>query len=222
MRLPNKLQAVILDMDGTLHDTESMFQIALQRSARNLGFEASNAFCHSLIGIPGKECDAIIHAHFGPSFPLVDFRQQVTEHCKNLFAAGIAIKPGATALVDYLARQSIPVAVATSSSRQSAERDLSNSGLRRNLAHVFTRDDVARGKPHPDLFLMAADALGIAPANCLAVEDSHNGIRAAHAAGTMPVMVPDILPPTPDIAAICVGVVDDLHAVQSLISTHWA
>jgi beta-phosphoglucomutase-like phosphatase (HAD superfamily) len=90
--------------------------------------------------------------------------------------------------------------------------------LRARLPVVVTRDDVVRGKPHPDLFLKAAWAIGIPPERCLAVEDSFNGIRAAHAAGMMPVMVPDLLAPTPDIRALCVEIVADLHAVRQLLS----
>lgn len=221
MILPNRLHAVILDMDGTLHDTEVVFSAALKDAARQLGFEISDAFCHSLIGIPGQEGDKMIQTHLGAEFPLAEYRRLLRVYCSQIFSESTPIKPGAVELVAYLADKNIPVAVATSSSRQSAERDLASSGLRARLPVLFTRDDVERGKPYPDLFLAAAAALGIAPAHCLAVEDSHNGIRAAHAAGMMGVMVPDILPPTPEITAICIGVAADLHEVQALVASHW-
>jgi beta-phosphoglucomutase-like phosphatase (HAD superfamily) len=76
---------------------------------------------------------------------------------------------------------------------------------------------VAHGKPFPDVFLRAAELLDVLPAECLAVEDSMNGVRAAHAAGMMPVMVPDMLQPTREIAALCVRVVADLHEVRAII-----
>ena len=74
----------------------------------------------------------------------------------------------------------------------------------------MTRDDVEHGKPRPDLFIKAARGLEVQPERCLSLEDSHNGIRSAHAAGTMPVMVPDIVRPTDEIRAMCAAVVDDL------------
>jgi beta-phosphoglucomutase-like phosphatase (HAD superfamily) len=90
--------------------------------------------------------------------------------------------------------------------------------LRDRLQVIVTRDDVARGKPFPDLFLRAAEVLDVSPGECLAVEDSLNGIRAAHAAGMMPVMVPDLLQPTEEIRAMCVRVVADLHEVRSIVA----
>ena len=76
---------------------------------------------------------------------------------------------------------------------------------------------MANPKPAPDPFLIAAKRLGLAPAECLALEDSHHGITAAHAAGTMPIMVPDLLAVTDAVRARCIAVVDDLHAVQTLL-----
>jgi beta-phosphoglucomutase-like phosphatase (HAD superfamily) len=112
------------------------------------------------------------------------------------------------------------MALATSASRRAAEQHLTRSDLRSRLPVVVTRDDVTRGKPYPDLFLRAAELLGALPEECIAVEDSPNGIRAAHAAGMMPVMVPDLLVPTEEIRAICVRVALDLHEVRTIIVDH--
>jgi beta-phosphoglucomutase-like phosphatase (HAD superfamily) len=77
---------------------------------------------------------------------------------------------------------------------------------------------VSRGKPNPDLYLHAARALGIAPARCLALEDSYNGVRAAHAAGMTVVMVPDLLPPTDEMRSLCRAIVPDLHDVAAALA----
>ena len=219
MTLRTPVDAVILDMDGTLHDTEWVYHLALKRAVTAVGFEVSDGFCHSLIGIPGRECDEMLREHLGPDFPFPECDRLYAEHREALLVEGIRLKPGALELLDFLALRDLPAAVATSASRLAAELHLGRSGLRARLPIVVTRDDVARGKPHPDLFLRAAAAIGVAPEHCLAVEDSFNGIRAAHAAGMMPVMVPDLLTPTPDIRALCVEIVVDLHAVQRLIPT---
>jgi HAD superfamily hydrolase (TIGR01509 family) len=219
MNLPHPVDGVILDMDGTLHDTEWVYHLALKRAVTAVGFSVSDSFCHSLIGIPGRECDQMLREHLGPDFPFNECDRLYAEHREDLLAEGIALKSGALELLDFLALRGLPAAVATSATRHAAELQLGRSGLRARLPVVVTRDDVALGKPHPDLFLKAAGAIGVAPERCLAVEDSFNGLRAAHAAGMMAVMVPDLLTPTPDIRALCVEIVSDLHAVQRLIAT---
>ena len=105
------------------------------------------------------------------------------------------------------------------SSRRTTERHLGQAGLLSHFRALATRDDVERGKPHPDLYLEAARRLGVAPGRCLAFEDSNNGLTAAHAAGMMAVMVPDIAPPTDEVRAKCMTVLPDLHAALALLRT---
>jgi beta-phosphoglucomutase-like phosphatase (HAD superfamily) len=82
---------------------------------------------------------------------------------------------------------------------------------------VITREDQTRHKPHPEPFLKASEALGIAPQDCLALEDSHNGVRAAHAAGMMTIMVPDMLDPTEEMRTLTIRIARDLHEVRDLL-----
>jgi beta-phosphoglucomutase-like phosphatase (HAD superfamily) len=84
---------------------------------------------------------------------------------------------------------------------------------------VVARGDYPRGKPNPDPFLTAAGAIGVEPAHCLALEDSHNGVRAAHGAGMMTVMVPDLLEPTEEMLSLCVRILNSLHEVPALIAS---
>lgn len=217
MRLPNPLHAVIFDMDGTLHDTEKFYDIAQRQAAADFGYAVSDAFWHSLIGVPGIESDAMLRAHLGPDFPFEAFDGAYRTHRDALLAEGVPLKPGAVELLDHLQARGLKIALATSASRQTAETHLARSGLRGRFEIVVTRNDVDRGKPHPDPFLLAARHLGLPPANCIVVEDAFTGIRGAHAAGTMPVLVPDILTPTPEIRALCVAVLPDLHGVRALI-----
>jgi HAD superfamily hydrolase (TIGR01509 family) len=221
MTLPRPLDAVILDMDGTLHDTEAVYIKALKQSVQTLGFSVSDEFCHSLIGIPGRECDAILQDHLGPSFRLADCNRLYIEHRDRLLAEAIPLKTGAAELLDFLVAEAIPVAIATSSSRRTAEAHLARSGLRSRLSVVVTRDDVERGKPFPDLFLAAAAELRVDPTRCLAVEDSLHGVRAAFDAGMMPIMVPDLLQPTADIRPMCIHVASNLHEVRQIAAKHW-
>jgi HAD superfamily hydrolase (TIGR01509 family) len=222
MTLPQPLGAVILDMDGTLHDTEGVYHRALKEAVAAVGFAVTDAFCHSLIGIPGLESDVMLMAHLGPDFPFAEFDRRYEDIRNSALGTVVPLKAGALELLDALALCALKVAVATSASRRAAELHLGLSGLRARLPVVVTRNDVARGKPHPDAYLRAAELLGVPPEQCLAVEDSFNGIRAAHAAGMMPVMVPDMLAPTHEIRAMCVRVAGDLHEVRLLVAEHIA
>ena len=102
------------------------------------------------------------------------------------------MKPGVVELLDFLAGRGLPLAVATSAGRATAEHHLGRAGLLDRFTALATRDDVERAKPHPDVYLEAARRLGVAPERCLAFEDSNIGLEAAHAAGAMAFMVPDL------------------------------
>jgi HAD superfamily hydrolase (TIGR01509 family) len=217
MPLPRTVRAVVLDMDGTLHDTEAVYHAALKQAVQAVGFAVTDAFCHSLIGIPGAESVAMMRDHLGPDFPFAAYNLLYSQHVGQALGAAVPLKPGAIELLEALEQHGMKVAVATSASRRAAELHLGLSGLRGRLPVVVTRDDVVRGKPHPDLFLRAAVLLDVAPKACLAVEDSFNGIRAAHAAGMMPVMVPDLLAPTEEIRLMCAHIACDLHEVRALL-----
>jgi HAD superfamily hydrolase (TIGR01509 family) len=222
MILLRRLSAVILDMDGTLHDTEAVYHAALKQAVATVGFAVTDEFCHSLIGIPALECDVMLREHLGPHFPSADCDRHYRQYRDQALNAGIPLKVGAVELVNALAHGRLKRAVATSASRHAADLHLGRSGLRDKFQVIVTRDDVAHGKPFPDVFLRAAELLDVLPAECLAVEDSMNGVRAAHAAGMMPVMVPDMLQPTREIAALCVRVVADLHEVRAIIGLNAA
>jgi beta-phosphoglucomutase-like phosphatase (HAD superfamily) len=113
-----------------------------------------------------------------------------------------------------LRNRGIPTAVATSSRNPHASHHLSAAGLLDLFETVVTRDDVVNPKPHPEPYLMAAKRLGIDPVACLALEDSHAGVRAAHAAGMQTIMVPDLVHPTTEIHALGVSVVESLMHVH--------
>src|SRR5258708_1610890 len=205
------IEAVLFDMDGLLIDTEAVYMAAMQASARSMGTEMPLAFCHSMIGIPSRECRVMIQNFYGPAFRLELFDKHVNVHVHAVLDAHVPVKPGAVEILDFLGERGLPIAVATSSSRRTVERHLGKAGLLDRFHAVAARDDVERGKRHPDLYLEAARRLGVAPQHCVAFEDSNNGLTAAHAAGTMAIMVPDILPPTPEVRAKCVTVLPDLH-----------
>ncbi len=218
MRLPRVPLAVIFDMDGLLFDTETLYEEALGAAAVECGLEPpSAALFRRLVGNPWVRNRGILLGHYG-SEDTVDGLRAAWLRCFERIAPGrLILKPGAAELLETLTRRGIPRAIATSSRPEAVAQHLSAHGLSASFQAVVAAGDYAEGKPAPDPFLLAAERLGVAPELCLALEDSHNGVRSAAAAGTMTVMVPDLLEATPEIAALAFAVLPDLHAVRRLL-----
>lgn len=212
-------RGVIFDMDGLLLNTETLAARALVAAGQEVGIDTPRNFCESLIGVPADDCRRLLLGRYGDDAPADAFFAAATRHLHAMVDEGLLeLRPGADALLGYLDRCGLPRAVATSSSREKATHHLTAAGILERFDTVVTRDDVARGKPHPDLYVCAADRLAIAPADCLALEDSYNGVRAAHAAKVPVVMVPDLLAPTDEMRMICLDIVDDLGKVIPLLA----
>jgi HAD superfamily hydrolase (TIGR01509 family) len=215
--LPRIVKAVVFDMDGLLVDTEQVVFQAMVASARRGGREMPFDLFQRLVGLPGHVSDPIVVEHFGAGFDLARWRDGVSHHFMEIAAAGIALKTGVVELLDVLDARTLPRAVATSSTRQAVDHSLGQHGLVERLGAIISRELQTHHKPHPDPFLKAAAALGIAPQDCLALEDSHNGVRAAAAAGMMTIMVPDLLDPTEEMHELAVHIATDLHEVRAMI-----
>lgn len=215
--LKKPVEAVLFDMDGLLIDTEAVYIDALQDAARDFEIEMALEFCHSMIGVSGRECDVMIQNFYGPDFRVDRFRERFSGHAKRRLESHLPVKAGVFEMLDFLAGRGLRLAVATGSGRVTAERHLGRAGLIERFAAVATRDDVENAKPAPDVYLEAARRLGVTPERCIAFEDSNVGLTAAHAAGTMAFMVPDILPPLPEVRAKCLRVFDDLHAARLML-----
>lgn len=217
MPFTRPVAGVIFDMDGLLIDTERVYLEGLVAAALACGREMTDALAHAMIGVPGQECIAMIEAHYGPGFDMEMFGEAYDRVVRARLDQAIPLRPGARELVTWLSAQGIPQAIATSSRRPTVERYMAGVGLLEHFSAIVTRDDVAHAKPAPDPFLAAAERLGLEPAQCLALEDSYHGIVSAHAAGCMPIMVPDLLAVTDAVRAQCIAVADDLRAVRVLL-----
>jgi HAD superfamily hydrolase (TIGR01509 family) len=211
------IEAALFDMDGLLIDSEAVYLEAYRAAARDMAVEMPLALIHAMIGVPTPDCKAMIQAHFGPAFDVEQFHLCTGGHADRLMADGVPVKPGARELVEFLHGRGLPLAIATSSRAATVQRRLGSTGLLERFGAIATRYDVPRAKPHPDVYLEAARRLGVKPEHCIAFEDSAVGLAAAHAAGTMAIMVPDIVPPTDEVRARCLHVADDLHEVLVLL-----
>ncbi len=209
------IAAAVFDMDGTLLDTERLYREAIFDACRELGYEMTTELHAAQIGVPVDGSAKLYTDAFGPEFPFDLYHNRMRERMVEIEdERGVALKKGARPLLELLRARGIPTAIVTSTGRQPATNRLTRAGIIDLLTLVITRTDTEKGKPHPEPFLTAAERLGVAPKACLAVEDSPNGVRAAHSAHMQVVMVPDLVPPTPEIAALTTVVLPDLDAVR--------
>lgn len=206
--------AVVFDMDGTLLDTELVFKEIVYGVCEGLGFEMTPDIHLSMVGSSNEVSSQLLAEAYGVSFPFALFDQHCRAQMHDRMAEMVPVKTGVHELLDELAARRIPAAVATSSGSAHAMRHLGTAGLLDRFVTIVTRDDVVDPKPHPEPYLMAAARLRIDPADCLAVEDSRAGVRAAHAAGMQTVMVPDLVGPTDEIVQLCAAVLDSLHHLR--------
>ena len=218
MRLPRQPAAVVFDMDGLLFDSERLYGQAILTAAAEVGCPMSLDIFHQLVGRSREVNHAFLLGHYGDDYPLQALVATWGRHFRELASAGLPLKPGAVELLDLLDELRLPRAIATSSSHASVQANLAPHGLTDRFHRVVAHGDYANGKPAPDPFLRAAEQLGVAPSLCLALEDSHNGVRSAASAGMMTVMVPDLIPSTEEIAGLCTRIVDDLHGVCRLVA----
>lgn len=220
MVFPRIIRAVVFDMDGLLINTEVGFRDALIAAAAERGHDLPLSLFNQLIGVPNADSVEMLLAHYGSDFDAEGLYADCWTRFHHTVDLENLLKAGVSELLDYLDEFGLPRAIATSSSRDAVDRHLAHGGTVKRFNAIVAKGDYTRSKPAPDPYLVAAERLGIDPAECLALEDSHNGVRAAHAAGMMTIMVPDILEPTEEMHAKCIHIARTLHEVQALLLTH--
>jgi HAD superfamily hydrolase (TIGR01509 family) len=219
LTLPRKPLAVVFDLDGTLIDSEALVREAHFAACDKLGYAMSDAQFLSLVGLHREANDAQLKGFFGEDFPLEDFIAATRAHVGDRVAP---LKDGAVELMDALDEMALPYGLATSSRRPWVDRHFAAHGLSHRFGTIVTRLDCTEGKPHPEPYLRAATALGFEPMQVLALEDSHAGVRSAHAAGCMTVMIPDLLPADEEMRARVLRVAGSLHEIVDLIGARVA
>ena len=214
-QLTGKRWGVLFDMDGVIFDSESVSVQCWRRAAGELGLEGIDSVYIRCVGTNIAASTAILTDAYGvrvdPAAFLALTNRYFSAWCKEY---GLPVKPGAPELLRALKEAGVPMAIASSTARAYVTRELQEAGLLPFFDAVICGDMVTRSKPDPEIFLKAADALGLRPAESIVIEDSYNGIRAAAAGGMNPVMVPDILPPTDEMRRLAEQILPSLFAVR--------
>lgn len=208
--------AVIFDMDGLMLDSERASLRSWSRAARELGLEIEDEHWLRLVGHSADACQAILRERLAPAqVQALLARAQVLYH--QQVQAGVPLRPGIGELLQLLQAHGVPCGVATSTHRPLAPRKLEMAGLLGYFKAITAGNDVAHPKPAPDIYLLAAQRMGVPAARCLALEDSPAGVSAALAAGMTVIQVPDLVVPDEGLRARGHRIVASLHHARELL-----
>jgi len=214
------LKLIIFDMDGLLLDSERPFRDEWLAEAERRGYPVDHTIYSKVIGRNERDSREVFCGHFGNNFPY----DEICFRVRDILEQGIArnghqLKSGVLDLLHHLSARSVPCVVATSTSQSLARARLQNAKILSWFRDVSGGDEVSRGKPAPDLFLLAAKKQNASPQDCLVLEDSEYGARAAHTAGMQVIVIPDLKEPPPDVRNFSLGIFPTLPEARPAIAT---
>lgn len=212
-----KPKGVVFDMDGLIFDSERIVQYSWDVAGECLGFGKLGDNIYNTLGLNRNSRERYFKGKYGEDFPFEKFQEEYRKAFYEYVGdAGLPAKPGLHELLEVLKERDIKMAVATSSSHNHAIASIKREGIYPYFHTIITGNMVTEAKPSPEIYQKACAGLQILPKECLALEDAYNGIRSAHAAGMMTIMVPDLLKDTSFVEEILDGKMDSLLDVA-----HW-
>lgn len=209
-----KRKAIVFDMDGVLFDTEVLCMKSWVAVAEASGLPDMEKIFPKCIGCNANDSKRFVLEAYGEDFDYAGFRAQASEWFWDYIQkSGLPVKGGVKELLEWLKREGWIIGLASSTKRSTVLHHLEQAGIREYFSAVVTGDMVEHSKPRPDIYLLACRELGAEPAETYAVEDSPNGIRSAHAAGMLPLMVPDMVAPDEEMRMLSIRIFRDLTEV---------
>ena len=211
------IDAVVFDMDGVIFDSEKIYLkclTAVGEKYRILDFED---LCYATIGTTDLHMKEVFLSHYGEDFPFDTYMDEMFVLFRIEAEGGLPLKKGVREILTYLKENNIKVALATSTIREKALPEIRNAGLEPFFDQFICGDMIENGKPEPDIYLKACEALHVNPENACAIEDSFNGVRSASRAGMHVIMVPDLLQPDEEIRKLADGVLPSLMEAMTFI-----
>ena len=212
--------AVVFDMDGLLLDSERLALAAFIDTCDHFDLGDQTAVFMRCVGINQERGKRVLRDGLPGTADYLAFARLWDSKCLERFAdASIPLKSGAEELLQDLKAFGVPTAIATSTSASRATLKLQHSGILQEFDVIVGGDDVRRSKPFPDIYLKAAELLGVHPERCLALEDSENGVRSALGAGMIVIQVPDLVQPSVAVRELGHAVLGTLHDVRRWYSS---
>ena len=205
--------AVIFDLDGVLVDSEAVWDEVRRRFVEEHGGRWHEAATRDMLGMSSVEWSRYVRDRLGVDLDPGEISRSVADQVAERYRDRLPLLPGAVEAVKSTARE-WPLGLATSSNRHVIDLFLELAGLADDFQATVSSEEVGAGKPAPDVYLAAADRLGVEPADCVAIEDSTNGLRSAHAAGMGVIAVPNRdFPPEQDALELADAKVNTLTEV---------
>ena len=209
------MKNVIFDMDGVIFDTERLMQKFWLMAAEEYHLPGMAEIYPSFIGKNNAGIEEALVNKYGAQAPCREVVNRVVRLMRShIREFGPPLKPYVKELLTFLKSNGYRVALASSTLTELVKAELATAQIDTYFDAILGGDMVQHGKPAPDIFLAACAALGALPEEAYVVEDSYNGIRSAYAAGAKPIMVPDILQPTPEIRQLCCQVLENLTELE--------
>lgn len=216
---PTSLRAILFDMDGLLLDSERVAYAIGREASAHLGLPWSHEVAMSLVGLNSHDGYRLMREAFGPDFPVDAHMAEFGRRYEAAIDKGrFELKPGVHELFDVLDLHGLRRAVATSTRRSRAIPKLDRVGVWPRPHGLVGGDEVARGKPAPDIYLAAARLLDVPITECLVLEDSNTGARGGLASGARVIVVPDLIAPAEDVLARGATVLDSLFGVIEVVN----
>jgi len=206
--------AVIFDMDGVIFDSERATLLCWLELSKEKNFENIYEVFLKCTGTTMEKTKSIVLEAYGEDFPYDEYASLASKMYHERYDGGkLPVKKGVKDILEYLKENNKKIALASSSRKETVEKELRDAGIYSFFDEIVTGDMVNRSKPEPDIFLKACEAVGVKPDRAYAIEDSYNGIRAAFRGGLKPIMVPDLLEADDEMKIISDKVLNDLNAV---------
>lgn len=206
--------AVIFDMDGVIFDSERATLLCWLELSKEKNFENIYEVFLKCTGTTMEKTKSIVLEAYGEDFPYDEYASLASKMYHARYDGGkLPVKKGVKDILEYLKENNKKIALASSSRKETVEKELRDAGIYSFFDEIVTGDMVNRSKPEPDIFLKACEAVGVKPDRAYAIEDSYNGIRAAFRGGLKPIMVPDLLEADDEMKKISDKVLNDLNAV---------